>query len=148
MAESVIVNHIYRRDAGDGWTYLLAQDHPHRTGGVILGVLEGRSPASGYTHLYLREVDGHLADIFGADFPASLTIDDLIDTGITWQSIEPRAGYREWQRYLSDYRPSRPLHFGCDHQDAPCVVTGSEHHPCLPEWRYLCSQCRTTEAQS
>ena len=36
----------------------------------------------------------------------------------------------------------RGLHFGCDHQDAPCQVRGEQHRPCPSYLRYLCEQCR------
>jgi hypothetical protein len=39
----------------------------------------------------------------------------------------------------------RGLHYGCDHQDAPCQVLGAHHRPCPSYWRYLCQQCKEAE---
>lgn len=137
MASNVTLNRFYRYSSANGWTYVLSQEHQGR---IIFEVTDGRPPYSGAKHLAVAD-DGRLTGLYGGDFDPPVTVADLIDTGHTWESIEPRAGWRAFEEYKNDYRPSSPLHFGCDHQDAPCQEAGEEHVSCQQLGWDLCSQC-------
>lgn len=44
---------------------------------------------------------------------------------------------------LREHSPEqRDLHFGCDHQDAPCQVQGEGHIPCRRLGWNPCPQCK------
>jgi hypothetical protein len=67
------------------------------------------------------------------------TIANLTDVG----AREDDAAYSAAiERSMCTRQPDRDPHFGCDHQDAPCQVRGSQHRTCPSYWRYLCSQCK------